>query len=129
MSRHGLRFLAFSMAGAGATGAHYAVLVAGVQLAGFAPLHASVFGAACGALVSYLLNYHLTFRSTAAHRSAAARFIAMAGLGFALNYALMYMFTVAFRIHYLAAQAATTLLVLGVNYLLSARWVFTGGRT
>lgn len=130
MSRsHGLRFLAFSMAGAVATGVHYAVLVAGVRLAGQNPVRASVLGAACGAVVSYLLNYHLSFRSSADHRNAAARFIAMAGLGFALNYAFMYFLTNTCGTHYLVAQMLATLLVLGVNYLLSAHWVFSRRQT
>ncbi len=121
------RFLVFSLVGGAATAAHYAVLLSGVQLLAADPVRASALGAGCGALVSYVLNYRVTFCATSAHRRVLPRFLAMAAVGFALNALLMLGFVHGLGLQYLLAQVLTTLLVLVVNYAISSHWVFSGG--
>lgn len=121
------RFLLFSLMGGAATAVHYAVLLFSVRLLAADPVHASALGAGCGALVNYVLNYHVTFCATAAHQRVLPRFFVMVAIGFALNYLFMIAFVDMLEFHYLLAQVLTTLLVLAVNYAISAQWVFAGG--
>lgn len=123
------RFLLFSLVGGAATAAHYAVLLVFVHVLAADPVRASALGAGCGALVSYVLNYHVTFCATAAHQRVLPRFFVMVTIGFALNFLLMLAFVDMLGLHYLLAQVVTTLLVLAVNYAISVQWVFAGGTT
>ena len=118
------RFLLFSLFGAAATAVHYTILMLGVQALDADPVVASTCGAVFGALVSYVLNYHVTFCATAAHRVVLARFLGMVVLGLALNMLCMHALVDVLNTYYMAAQVLTTLLVLVSNYLISAKWVF-----
>ncbi len=120
-----LQFLVFALVGGAATAVHYTVLLLLVNSAGQAPVPASSLGAACGALVSYMLNYHVTFGTTSTHSRALPRFLVMVGIGFGLNALFMLTLVDLCEIHYIISQVATTILVLISNYAMSAHWVFT----
>ena len=121
---HRARFLRFLLVGCAATAVHYTILIVGVQLAGLSPVTASGMGFCGGALVSYRGNRSFTFRSTAAHGHAAPRFLAVLGVGMALNLALMYLFTAVLAWPYLVAQVLTTGLVLVWHFVGNAVWTF-----
>jgi putative flippase GtrA len=113
--------------GAFGTAAQYLVLILLVQWSGATPVPASLLGYLAGALVNYLLNYHLTFRSDAPHRHAMPRFFAVAGLGLLLNGSVMHLLVNGAGVHYLASQVAATVLLLLFNYLANAYWTFRHG--
>ena len=116
----------FRYAGAGAIGttAHYAVLIALVQLAGAGAVAASTVGAIAGALVNYALNHRFTFASRRTHRAALPRFLVVAGGGVVLNAAVMAAMLAAVPAHYLVAQVAATGVVLVAGFLANRKWTF-----
>lgn len=118
------RFTGFAAVGAIGTAAHYALLVALVELAGVDPVAASVAGFLCGGLINYSLARRLVFRSRRPHREALPRFLAVAGSGLAINTVLMALFTHLTPLPYLLAQAVTTGLLLLWHYALNALWTF-----
>ena len=117
------QFLSFATVGACGTVTHYATLIAGVSL-GLDPVTASALGWSLGAVVNYLLNYHLTFRSRLAHRQAAPRFALIAAIGLLLNTLLMAVQIGPLGVHYLVAQVFATGIILCFNFLLSRSWAF-----
>lgn len=117
---------AFTFAGVGVvgTGVQYAVLLWLVQFGHLMPVVASTFGFAGGALVNYILNYYITFRSTKRHVVAMCRFFSIAAAGVVLNGALMYAGTRILGVHYLVAQVMATGMVFASNFLGNRLWTF-----
>ena len=119
----------YTVAGGLATATHYALMGGLVEYAGWPAGLASVAGAALGAVVGYALNRSWTFAgSDVPHRQALARFLAVAGVGALLNGALVWASTASLGWHWLAAQAAATLIVLLAGYSANRHWSFSRGR-
>jgi putative flippase GtrA len=118
------QFVRYAGAGVIGTAAHYAVLVTLVQGAGAGVVAASTAGAIAGAAINYLLNHRFTFASSAAHRRALPRFVAVAAGGIALNALVLAVMLALFGPHYLVAQVAATLAVLVAGYLANRAWTF-----
>jgi putative flippase GtrA len=120
-----MTFFWYALAGGGATAVHYLALVGLVEWAVWPAPLASAVGALCGAAAAYAINRRITFTdSTASHRRALPRFLAVAVLGAALNAALVWAGVHLLVWHYLAAQAASTLVVLGLTFRLNRTWTF-----
>lgn len=117
------QFLRFTSAGAVGTLAHYATLVALASGLGVAAAWAAMAGASVGAGVNYVLNRSFTFRSTRRHGEALPRFLGLAALGIALNGAIVGGL-VRLGSAYLIAQVVATLLILGINFAVSRKWIF-----
>ena len=117
------QFLTFAGVGAVGTAAHYAIFLFAVS-SGVDPVGASVLGFASGAVVNYLLNYHITFRARANHRRSATRFAALAGTSLVLNTLLMALAVHVLRVQFLVAQVLTTGVVLCWNFVASRWWAF-----
>jgi putative flippase GtrA len=75
-------------------------------------------------VISYLLNYRFTFRSTKQHREALSKFFVVAAVGFVLNGAIMAGLTGPAGLHYLPAQLVTTGVVLIWTFLCNRFWTF-----
>ena len=110
----------FAAIGGLATVLQYVLLAAMVELAGMHPVLASALSFAISALVNYKLNHGFTFGGTARHEVALPRFLLVAGVGLALNSAIMALAYTGFGVHYLLAQVIAT----GVVFA----WTFTGNR-
>lgn len=123
----GRQFSLFTLVGAVGTAAHYLLLVILVEQMVVDPVLSSMAGALLGAGVNYVLNRRYTFRSDRRHREALPRFLAVAGTGFVLNAALMWLAVDLVGLHYLPAQLLATALVLLWNWLANRRWTFSGG--
>jgi len=121
------QFVRFAGVGAVGTAAHYAVLVALVEVAAIDEVVASTAGAAIGAAVNYVLNRRFTFESRAAHGPALVRFFTVAGAGLGLNWMLMRVLTSALAVHYLVAQVLSTATVLAWNFTANRLWTFADG--
>jgi putative flippase GtrA len=117
------RFLRYATVGAVATAAHYAILVAGVELGGWLPAIGSGVGAVAGAQVAYAGNRWFTF----AHRGAVAaswpRFQATALAGALLGMAIVAA-GVHLGVHYLIAQVLATLTGLAATFAINRVWTF-----
>jgi putative flippase GtrA len=120
------QFSVFSMMGALGTACHYLVLVGCVQLAHLGPTLAATLGYCTGAIVNYVLNRRVTFRSTRAHAVAGPRYVTIVLLGLAINTAMMALLTARLGLHYLFSQVLCTGLVLMMNFVVSKFWVFGG---
>lgn len=88
-----VNYLSASVAG---TLVHYSLLIILIRSLTLKPLWASTSGAIAGALVIYVLNYFVTFRSIKGHLSASSRFFLVAAIctvvnGWMLNIALTQM--------------------------------------
>lgn len=119
----------YAAAGAVATAAHYALLVALVEGAVLAPAAAAVAGAALGAAVAYVLNRRLAFAGTTApHAQALPRFVLTAALGAACSGACVWAGTTLAGVHYLVAQAVATVLAMLLTYGVNRRWSFGAAR-
>jgi len=120
------RFVLYAAVGASGTAVQYAILLLLVNVSGIPAPIASTIGAIGGAIVNYLLNFHLTFSRSSNHRAAAPKFFATSALGVALNYLLMSAQTKMLDINYLIAQLVSTATVLCVTYIVNASWSFKG---
>jgi len=103
---------------------HYGILIITVRWSTFKPLWASTAGAIAGAIVIYLLNYFITFKSTRRHIIATSRFITVAAIctavnGLALNAALT-------QIHWslAPAQVFATGMQFSVGFAIHRVWTF-----
>lgn len=117
-------FARFAVAGTIATLMQYAVLILWVEALHLSAVSGSGCGCVLGAIVSYALNYHFTFRSIRPHRSAAWRFVAVAAIGLLINVVLMRLLNGRLRMEYLLAQVVATSVVLLWNFVGGAFWSF-----
>jgi putative flippase GtrA len=122
------QFLLFSAAGIFAAIGHYGTLIGLSELAAVDPVPASLAGFVVGGVISYLLNYRFTFRSTKQHREALAKFLVVAAMGFALNGLIMWGLTGPADLHYLPAQLIATSAVLVWTFSCNRVWTFRDTR-
>lgn len=109
--------------GAVGTAGHYLTLVLLAEWSGFDLILATTLGFAVGAVINYLLNYHLLFRSRRRHVVALPRFLLIAALGALIN-AVVFAAMLATGVHYLLAQVIATGAVVIVTFLANRRWTF-----
>lgn len=116
----------YVLAGGVATASHYLLMAVLVEARRWPAGAAAVAGAALGALVAYALNRQWVFGGQGVpHGHALPRFLAVAAAGALLNGLLVWCGTVALGVHWLAAQVAATLVVLGFGYVANRHWSFS----
>ncbi len=114
----------YASVGAGATLAHYAVLIALKEGGVMDAVPAALCGYVVGGFMSYVFNRRHTFASARAHGEAGWRFALVAALGFAITYALMTLLVTRWSAAYLVAQFATTVIVMFVTFFINRAWTF-----
>lgn len=119
-----MAFLRYSLVGAVATLAHYAVLLALVEWLHWPSPGAAATGATVGALVAYAGNRAFTFASTADVRTTLPRFALVALVGAGLNGLIVWVGTSGLGVHYLVAQVAASFVVLAVTFAFNRAWTF-----
>lgn len=122
--RFAAQFTMFSAVGVIAAIGHYGTLIALSEFAAADPVPASLAGFIIGGVISYLLNYRFTFRSTKQHREALTKFLVVATMGFLLNGLLMWLLTGPVDLHYLVAQLFATGGVLAWTFSCNKLWTF-----
>ena len=118
------QFFIYAGIGAIGTAGHYATLILLVQVSHTNPVFASTIGFIVGALINYVLNYHITFNSNKRHREALTKFFSIASLGAVINATIMTAGIDLFDIHYLIIQVAATCIVLVLNFTANKYWTF-----
>lgn len=103
---------------------YYSLLLGMVELWNVPVLVATSIAFALVVIETYILHYHWTFRSDAAHSAVAPRFVFMTVTGFFLNFAIMYVGVTLARINYLVVQTLAIGVVVTWNFLVSWFWVF-----
>ena len=114
----------YASVGLVATLAHYAMLLALVEGAGWRPVPATLYGFVAGGVVSYWLNRRHTFDSDRSHVEAGWRFALVAFAGFCVTWAVMRLFVERWGAPYLPAQIATTLVVMFITFAINKAWTF-----
>jgi len=117
------RLLRYTLVGAFATAAHYALLALCVEAGGWPAWLASGFGAVAGAQVAYFGNRRFTFAYRGGYRASWVKFQSTAALG-ALLGMLIVGIAVAQGLHYLAAQVLATLAGLLLTFAINRIWAF-----
>jgi putative flippase GtrA len=118
------QFSTFTLVGVFGTIAHYAVMAALVEGFGVHPVPATAAGFLSSAILSYALNYRITFASSMDHRRALPMFLLVGSVGLALNAMLVGLLTGPAHLHWLLAQAMATATVLCWNFAANRRWTF-----
>ena len=113
----------FALVGLVGTAAHFLILHISVTEAGLSPVVASSIGALAGALLNYLLNRRFTFKSAQTHFVALPKFALVAALGLIINALLIHALSF-FDLHYFAAQAFASLVVLLIGFSINRFWTF-----
>lgn len=106
-----------------ATAVHYFIMWGAICL-GWSGSAATALGAAVGAGVNYLLQYHFTFQSTRSHRAASGRYGLSVVFSWLLNSAFFHVLTASAGVNVYTAQLLTTLCVALCNYVVMKRYVF-----
>lgn len=119
------QFFIFSGIGIIGTAGHYATLVLLVQLMLVNPVIATTAGFAVGALINYVLNYRITFKSNKKHTEALTKFFSVAALGAVINGLIMSAGIITFDMHYLIIQLVATGIVLIFNFITNKYWTFS----
>jgi putative flippase GtrA len=122
--RHRRSLPVYVGAGGLATASHYAVTIAAVEAFSVTPIIASTMGFAVGAAIKYWLNYSVAFRSRARHSHTMVRFAVALAAMMALNTLLFAALQGGLELHYLLAQAITTILLIPPGYAIHRYWVF-----
>ncbi len=113
-----------------ATAVDYVTMIAGVELAGLAPVAATPIGAFAGAFTSFTANRHFTYRGAArvAVRAQAWRYALVSGVSLGLNTAGEYLFHHVWNVQYMLARVITSIIVSNAwNYPTMKYFVFSPG--
>jgi len=119
------QFLIFAGIGIIGTAGHYATLLVLVQLVHVDPVLATTAGFMVGALINYVLNYRITFNSNKRHREALTKFLAVAGIGGAVNAGIMSAGMRIIDVNYMVIQLFATAIVLVFNFMANKHWTFS----
>lgn len=117
-------FLRFVSVGAIGTGGHYSTLILMVEIGKIDPVISSATGFVVGALINYILNYYLTFRSRRNHFTTMAKFFLIATITGGINVGMVYIAIDRAHLNYLIAQIFATGTVLILNFLANLCWTF-----
>ena len=118
------QFVKYGLVGASNTIVQFVVYSVGVTI-GIDYLLSLVIGYLAGALNSYILNRHWTFRAGhIAHTTAGSRFALVTGGAIAVNLALLYLFVHHLGIAKIPAQAILDVPVLAVTFPINRWWSF-----
>lgn len=118
------QFSRFTLVGVAGTAVHYGVMAVLIELLGVPPLPSSAAGFITSAVLSYMLNYRLTFASSLSHRRALPMFLIVGSMGLALNSTLVGVLTGPMSWHWLIAQACASIIVLCWNFAANRHWTF-----
>ena len=118
-----LQLARYAAVGVAATALHYLLLVLCVEVGGWQPWWASGLGAAAGGQLAYLGNRRFTFAHRGAPSVSWPRFQATALLGAVVGMGVVAV-GVWLGLHYLAAQAIATILMLLLTFALNRGWTF-----
>lgn len=116
----------FGAVGVAVNAIGYVVFALGLQMS-MNYLAAMLVSYVTAATVGYLVHRSQTFHSTRSHAVGAPRFVVVQIAGALLNYMLLHMFVVRFRIDPLHAQLMCIVAVAAFTYIAYSAWVFVPG--
>ena len=114
----------FAAVGLAATAVHALAALAAHELAGAAPMTATVTGYLCAVGVSYLGNARFTFGRPALHGRQFARFLAISLVGFAANSAITWLLVERLGWPFKAALAVIVVVIPALSFAGAKLWAF-----
>lgn len=118
-----VQLVRFLCVGGFATALHYAVMFTLLHGAGWEPLNASALGFITSAIINFILNARITFRSDQSVLHTAPRFAIVCAMGLLLNHFVLAAL-LALDSQPFLAQIIATLTVLSWNFIVNALWTF-----
>lgn len=118
------QFSRYMVVGGFATIGHYGTLISLVEGGALTPVPAALCAFVAGGVVSYLLNYRVTFESDRPHAEAVPSFAMVAFSGFMITGVLMWAFVNRAGLPYLPAQVVTTIVVFFWTFVANRLWTF-----
>ncbi len=118
------QFVLFATIGAVGTAGHFLTLILLVELTGLSAVWATTAGFIVGALINYVLNYHLTFRSDKAHSETMLKFFIVATVGAVLNMMIIFVGVDVLELFYLFTQVIASSVVLLWTFTANKLWTF-----
>lgn len=118
----------FGVVGLLGTAVYYSILWVMVELLRAPVLVSSSVAFLIVCVENYVLHYRWTFDSSRAHVTTIPRFVFMNGVGFCINWGIMYVGVELLGRNYLFTQAVALVAVISWNFVLSSYWVFCSSR-
>jgi len=122
MKHEAMRFLLVGMA---STGTHFVVLALLYQGFNIGILYSTFIAFLVAFMLSYVANYHYTFKSSGDHRIAILKFLVSSGIGLLWNLLIMYLLVEQFAVNYVVAFILMSAVVATNNFILGKIWVFS----
>lgn len=115
----------YGLLGLCGTACHYSVLIVLVEFFNLGSVAGSSAGFVLGAFVNHSLNRHILFRMTKKNYfQTVTKFLLVASIGFGLNFILMLVFVIVFKLYYLVGQIMSTLIVFVFTFFINKLWTF-----
>lgn len=114
----------FGVVGLLGASSYYFWLYAMVEWLNWPVLTATSFAFLLVTIQNYLLHRRWTFQSEIRHVQALPKFLFMNGVGFCLNWAIMFIGVRKFGWYYLFVQGLAIVVVVAWNVILSFVWIF-----
>ncbi|WP_108672335.1 GtrA family protein [Peribacillus acanthi] len=118
-----LKFLKYSFVGFFSTLIYFLSVYILVELLLMEPIMGSAFSFLIMTVFSFFLNKKYTFKSDFSNQKL-VRFFIVSGIGFMLNFVIMYSIVSLLSYHYFLGELATILVIPLVNFLLNNYWTF-----
>lgn len=117
-------FVVFGLVGILATTVHFTLGLSIASAGILRPFWANVFAFSGAFIVSYVGHYHFSFRSSADHRLAIPRFLALALMGLMINQVAVFLMVDRWQYSYSKALIIIVFFVPAATFLLGKFWVF-----
>jgi putative flippase GtrA len=118
-----LKFIKYSFVGFFSTLVYFLSVYVLVELLHMEPIMGSANSFLIMTVFSFFLNKKYTFNSEFSKQKL-VRFFIVSGIGFVLNFAIMYGITSLLSYHYFIGELVTILVIPLVNFLLNNYWTF-----
>lgn len=123
MKELSLRFIKYSLVGCICTLIYFLSVFLFVEIFDKEPVFASAISFVIMTVISFFLNKRFTFGGDFSYDKL-LRFLAVAAIGFTLNFVIMYLIVNVFSLHYAIGEIATTLVIPVINFILNNYWTF-----
>jgi putative flippase GtrA len=123
----GFQLLRYGVVGTSMSVLYASLATSIIEVTVVRPLTASVAAFCLSLPVAYLSHLYLTFRRARPQRPQFLRFVLAMSNALIVSTVVMWLTVSVFRAHYAYALAATTVMVIAVNYTVLDHWVFSAG--
>lgn len=118
------KFIKYSLVGIICTSIYFLSMFICVEMYEIEPVLGASISFIIMTFFSFFLNKKYTFGGVYTH-SQFVKFSTVAGIGFALNFVIMYLIVSVLLFHYFIGELVTILIIPFVNFLLNNYWTFS----